>query len=196
MSHLGANPRPPGRKYFNNNHQPPKPYFAEAQQQTIIMRTYDIEKLFEYCTECADQCAADNEPLDMGIPCVVALAQNDNIQDAFLDWNGDYFFTLTHHACADGRLNDICIKSVQVNESSQLSSDEVNVLLKKMNEGFAEHFPKYGNDQVTLQDCVLLEISFTTIIDHKRFTETVLASNDWFDNISDFCDSWNDECLQ
>lgn len=160
------------------------------------MRTYDIEKLFEYCNECAEQCAEDNEPLDMGIPCVVANAKDGSVDEAYLDWNGDYFFTFTHHACAEGHMKNVRIKSVQVNESCQLTDNQVFVLLKKMNEGFNEHFPQYHDYPVRLHDCVLLEISYTTTIDNKRYTESVLATNDWFDNINAFCDSWDDECLQ
>lgn len=160
------------------------------------MRTYDIETLLKYCNECADNCAYYNDPLSTDIPCVQAIMDTDCVNRFEFDFDGECFFTLVNNY-AKSHITDVCIKSIQVNESSQLTAADVNEMLKVFNKGWRERYPEGKNQEpFSLHDCVLLEISYTTTIDNKRYTETVFASNDWFDNISDFCDSWDDECLQ
>ena len=150
------------------------------------MKTYDVEELFNYCTECAKNCAEDNESFDCCLPCVISSIEDGKLHDLDYQKHGDYFFHFSHYACAKGLYTDVCIKSIQKNESSILTADEIDEMRRMM-------FLNNPEWILCKKSFVLLEISYTC--HNLRLTDNILTTIDWFD-INAFADSFDDEEIQ
>ena len=165
------------------------------------MRTYDLEKIYNYCMECVEQGTDETGCLDMGITLMLADVK-DGVIKTYFDYRGLYLWDFVHHAYDKGWFRDICFKSIQRDESSILTVAQVNELLESMKNALRDELKKRWTAPTNINadldidddDFVLLELSYTD--QSKRTTEIIIATDDWFDNISDFYDSWHDECLQ
>lgn len=157
------------------------------------MRTYDLEKIYNYCMECVEDGTDETGCLDMCIPLMLAYVKDGVIETDF-DYRGLYLWDFVHHAYDKGWFRDVCFKSIQREESSILTVAQVNELLDVMKKALKKQLNKPDDYEIDDDDFVLLELSYTD--QGKRETEIIIATDDWFDNISDFYDSWHDECLQ